>query len=69
MKQKFNEVKSLISGEYYQQAQDECNNGANMSDNARSDFQNIKAKMIEAFGDADIFNDFQNTIDNYFPQI
>lgn len=65
MKKKFNEVKQLISGNYYQQAQDECDNGSNISDNARNDFENIKAKMIEQFGDAEIFSDLQNVIDNY----
>lgn len=60
---KFNEVKTLVAGEFYTQAQDECDNGVNECTELKNALENIKGKLIDKFGEDELFNDFQAVIE------
>lgn len=60
---KFNEVKTLVAGEFYTQAQDECDNGVNECTELKNSFENIKGKLIDTFGEHDLFNELQAVIE------
>lgn len=60
---KFEEVKSLVAGELYTQAQDECGNGVNECIELKNALENIKGKLIDKLGEDELFNDFQAVID------
>lgn len=62
MQDKFNEIKGLIPS-YPSQAQDECDNGVSQCVELKSSFENIKSKLVEKFGEDELFSDFQNVID------
>jgi hypothetical protein len=63
LNEKFTEVKTLIDGDYLPQAKDECENGVNECTELKNALENIKTKLIDKFGDDEIFSDFQNIIE------
>jgi hypothetical protein len=63
LNEKFTEVKTLILSDNLTQAQDECDNGINECTELKNAFENIKTKLIDKFGEDELFSDFQNVIE------
>lgn len=63
MTEKFTEIKTLIAGELYPQAQNECDNGENECITLANALQNIHSKLIDKFGEDELFNDFMAVIE------
>lgn len=63
MTDKFNEVKTLVAGGFYTQAQDECDNGVNMCITLENALMNIHSKLVDKFGADDLFSDLLAVID------
>lgn len=66
IKQKFQEVKQLVASGYTSQAQDECDNGVSICNEAKNASTNLMLKLHEAFGDAEILHDLQNFFNEQF---
>ena len=60
---KFNEVKTLVAGEFYTQAQDECDNGVNMCITLENALMNIHSKLVDKFGADELLDDLQAVIE------
>jgi hypothetical protein len=63
LNEKFTEVKTLILSDNLTQAQDECDNGVNACAELVIEFGRIKTKLIDKFGEDELFSDFQNVIE------
>lgn len=63
MTAKFEEVKTLIVGELYTQAQDECDNGVNECITLENALMNIHGKLVDKFGADELFSDLLAVIE------
>ena len=64
--EKFTEVKTLVQGENYSQAQDECDNGLAISTEAKAGGENFKVKFADEGVSLGLLEDFQAYLDHYF---
>ena len=64
--EKFNEVKTLIEGEFYPQAKDECDNGVSACLEAQILLENLLGKFVDKGCDEETVNALHDFKVTYF---